>query len=451
MGLTRRASATATLDPMDEARTPARAISGVDKADPASGAAPTGRSRWVGRLGDLIAAAVVVLGGGLLGGGLFPGPDFLGPVDGPEDIGPPGSGPGDSFDAGLDSPAATLALLLIPAALMFLRRRWPIPVLAVTAAGFVVAVVFGLPSLGVGIAATIAAYAFAFRARRIVVLAVTCAATALVVVLSFATTGWESLDSRVFQVGAALAIAAALGDSARSRQEYLVQAEDRAHRAERTREVEALRRVSEERLRIARDLHDTVAHQISVINLQAGAASGYVAEQPERAQAALAAIREAARGALGEIGDLLRYLRDDGSADAEPERQGIDGLDALLDRVGRAGLKVATNVQGDLDRVTGTTGSVAYRVIQEGLTNAHKHGDGDAARLQVAVGATRVRIEIENSVRSPSDAPGTGSGLGLVGLRERVAAAKGTVSTSRKDGRHRLVVELPLSREGGSA
>lgn len=410
----------------------------------------------MGHVGDLIAAAVVVLGGGMLGGGLLPGPDFLGPVDGPPSFGPDGSGPGGPSDTALDSPLATLALLIVPAALMLVRRRWPIPVLAVTFAGFILAVLFSLPSLGPGIAATIAAYAFAFRARRTFVLAVTTATTALVIVLAFATTGWESLDSRVFQVGAALAIAAALGDSARSRHEYLVQAEDRAQRAERTREAEALRRVSEERLRIARDLHDTVAHQISVINLQAGAASGYLAQQPERAREALATIREAARGALSEIGDLLRFLRDDESADPAPERQGIEGLDGLLDRMRASGLEVETEIQGDLSRITGTIGHIAYRVVQEGLTNAHKHGNGHEARLHVTAKPTQLRIEIDNPVaedskRARGDAAGAGTGLGLVGLRERVAAAHGTVSTSRQAGRHRLDIELPLSREGGSA
>ncbi len=410
----------------------------------------------MGHLGDVIAAAVVLLGGGLLGGALLPGPEFLGPVDGPPDVRFDGSGPGGPSAAAVEAPLLTLALLIVPAALMLVRRRWPIPALAVAFAGFVLAVLLGLPSLGPGIAATIAAHAFAFRARRTVVLAVTATATALVVALAFATTGGESLDSRVFQVGAALAIAAALGDSARSRQEYLLQAEDRARRAELTREAEALRRVSEERLRIARDLHDTVAHQISVINLHAGAASGYIARQPERAQDALATIREAARGALGEIGDLLRYLREDESADSTPSQQSLDVLDALLGRMGEAGLVIETDIRGDLSRVTGTTGHVAYRVIQEGLTNAHKHGDGHAARLRVTAGETQLRIEIDNPVpeepsRPRGAAAGAGTGLGLIGLRERVAAAQGTVSTSRQEGRHRLDVELPLSREGGSA
>ena len=101
-------------------------------------------------------------------------------------------------------------------------------------------------------------------------------ATGLLVLLALAVAGWDSLDTRVFQIGAALAIAAALADSARSRHAYLRQVEDRAERAEQTRELEARRRVADERLRIARDLHDTVAHQISVINLHAGAASGYL-------------------------------------------------------------------------------------------------------------------------------------------------------------------------------
>ncbi|MFC7456065.1 sensor histidine kinase [Brachybacterium sp. GCM10030267] len=282
------------------------------------------------------------------------------------------------------------------------------------------------------------------------------AAAGLVTALAFSVTGWESLDGRVFQIGAAFAIAAALGDSARSRQAFLVQAEDRAARAERSREAEARRRVSEERLRIARDLHDTVAHQISLINLQAGAASGYLTTQPDRAESALSTIREAARGALGDIGELLRHLRDDADTDAVPAQHGLDALEALVRRLEDSGLEIETDIGGDLAAITGLTGTVAYRVIQEGLVNAHKHGSGNRASLHVSAGRRQVHIEIENPADDTADSasrttPHSGTGLGLIGLRERVSVAQGTVTTSRSDGAHRLVVELPLQPTDGGA
>lgn len=405
-------------------------------------------------MGDAAAALVVLVGGGLLGGAVFQVPDFLGPADAAPLFGPGGGGPAAVFPDGTPRPQGhhltTLILLVFPALLMCVRRRWPIFVFALAYSTFVVAVLLGVPSLGSGIAATIAAYAFAFRIPRRPTLVVMAAAAAAVVMLALAHTEWESLDPRVFQVGAALAIAAALGDSARSRQEFLHQAEDRAQRAEQTREAEAQRRVSEERLRIARDLHDTVAHQISVINLQAGAASGFVTSQPDRALGALSAIREASRGVLSEIGGLLRYLREDGGTGAAAPQLEWEALEALVERMRSAGLDVAIETAGDLSRVSGRTSMTAYRVVQEGLTNAHKHGRGGTARLGIAVAAQRITISVENPVAGDvsSAAPRTsGTGLGLIGLRERVAVLDGTVSTTSERGRYRLRVELPLPEE----
>ena len=404
-------------------------------------------------MGDAAAALIVLVGGGLLGGAVFQVPDFLGPADAAPLFGPGGGGPATVSPDGTPRPQGhhltTLLLLVFPALLMCVRRRWPILVFALACSTFVVAVLLGVPSLGSGIATTIAAYAFAFRVPRRPTLVVMAAAAAAVVVLALAHTEWESLDPRVFQVGAALAIAAALGDSARSRQEFLHQAQDRAQRAEQTREAEAQRRVSEERLRIARDLHDTVAHQISVINLQAGAASGFVTSQPDRALGALSAIREASRGVLSEIGGLLRYLREDGGSAAAPQLK-WEALEALVERMRSAGLEVAIRTEGDLSRVSGRTSMTAYRVVQEGLTNAHKHGRGGIAQLGIAVAAQRITISVENPVAGEVSSAASrtfGTGLGLIGLRERVAVLDGTVSTTSERGRYRLRVELPLPEE----
>lgn len=408
----------------------------------ATGPARSKHDRWLGTLGDLGAAAVVLLGGGLL-----QQLTFLSPAGGPPLLGPT---PGPAGSGGLQGPMHTSSLIMFAAllgtaALMFVRRKWPMPVFIAAVAIFVLTALFGVPSLAPGIAAVIAAYAFAYRSPRKPVLILVSIALAGVIVLALAMTGWESLDTRVFQIGAALAIAAALGDSARSRQEYLLQVEDRAARAEHTREAEAQRRVSEERLRIARDLHDTVAHQISVINLHAGAASGYVTTRPEQAQSALLTIREAARGALTEIGSLLHYLRDEEQGSAPPPQHGLDDVKSLLERMRDSGLTITEHMEGDLARVTGNTGTVAYRVIQEGLTNAHKHGSSRTVDLRVRVGGSQLSIEIENDARPGTQSTDAGTGLGLIGLRERVAAAQGTVAITPSQGRFLLAVDLPLT------
>lgn len=261
------------------------------------------------------------------------------------------------------------------------------------------------------------------------------------IALSFAAKGWASPEPLLLLAATAIAISAALGDSTRSRREFVEAMAKRAEHAEHTREAEAQRRVADERLRIARDLHDTVAHEISVISLNAGVASSALASNPERSEKALATIRSAARGALAEIGELLHYLRDDSALDTAPPRPIVESLPELVARLREGGLAVTMNVTGPLGDITGGVGVVVYRIIQEGLTNAHKHGDGCSAHVTVAVtpgggGAPgTVHIHIENPVRPPtSSAPhGTpvGSGLGLLGIRERVSTLRGHVSAGQ--------------------
>ncbi len=400
-----------------------------------------------------MAALAVLLGGGLFGGllGLF------GPWGGPgsRNSPPPFPAPGETpvlpdLPAGVH--LAMVFALVLPAALMLLRRRWPMLVLVGSFVAFALAVVFGLPAIGPGIALTIAGYAFASRVPRRTAFIVVTAAAVLLLLLGFILTAWESLEPQVLQAAAALAIASALGDSARSRREYLLAVEDRALRAEQNREIEAQRRVSEERLRIARDLHDTVAHQISVINLHAGAASGHLREQPERARQALATIRAAAREALGEIGGLLHYLRE-ADATAAPQ-QGLERLDGLFERMRDAGLDLEVELRGELGEVGGSAATVVYRVIQEGLTNARKHGDG-TARLRIEVAAEELALSIANPVADGvvcESAGGRGSGLGLVGIRERVAVLRGTVVAQRVGDGFELSVVLPIhAKKGGEA
>ena len=223
---------------------------------------------------------------------------------------------------------------------------------------------------------------------------------------------------------------------------------ERAERAERSREVEARRRVAEERLRIARDLHDTVAHRISVISLNAGVASQALESRPEKAREALGTIRSAARGVLSEISDLLTHLRseEDPAAPTRPQ-WGMGDLPELVARMEAAGLEIDLRVDGELEQVDGTAGQVGYRVVQEGLTNAHKHGRRHGVRVRIAVGSSSLRIEVLNRIEPLSSGRGevTGDQLGLLGVRERVASAGGTVEAGLAGMDFRLLVELPLT------
>ena len=347
---------------------------------------------------------------------------------------------------------------------MLLRRRWPIPVLAACIALFGLAAFSGTIAPGLVLASAIAMFAVAARndRRRTIIIAAVAAVT--LVGLGLVSGIGGVFDPRTFQLAVTIAFAAAAGDAARSHRAFIEAITERAVRAEETRESEARRRVAEDRLRIARDLHDTVAHQISVISLNAGVASSALESRPEAARAALATIRSAARTVLGEIGDLLEVLRadsDDPSSDAPSTapQPGLDRLDELIGRFAESGLDVTVRVDGDLGRLPEVVDRVAYRVIQEALTNAHKHGSEHRAHLLVEVTTDAARIVVTNPVgpaataRDEEGTPAGRGGHGLLGIRERVASVRGTVESGPSATGYRLTVTLPtvpnLRLQGG--
>jgi signal transduction histidine kinase len=352
-------------------------------------------------------------------------------------------GPGP-HDADAFVSAIALVPVVVAAAALPLRRRRPIAVTIGCLIVYGVTAFIGPASLGAGIAVVIAAYSMASRRLRRFSFAVGGLGALSVAILSVTAADFGVVDPRIFQVAAAIAVATALGDSARSRREYLRAVEERAERAERTREAEAHRLVAEERLRIAQDLHDTVAHRISVISLNAGVASGALEKRPEKARASLATIREASRGVLSDIGELLRYLRDDNNA-VEAPQPGLADLPELIASFEAAGLRVALQTTGDPSRASGAIDRVAYRVVQEGLTNAHKHGEKHSASVELDLTGDVLIIEVVNpAAASGADLPG--GGLGLVGMRERVAAVRGSVSSGREGDVFRLHARLPLTK-----
>lgn len=348
----------------------------------------------------------------------------------------------------------SIALVVAPAVILPLRRRWPIPVLAASVALYVVAVLAGMLWPGIVLAMAIAMFGVGNRSPRRTTLIALIATVVVVIPFNALPSLGSVLDPRVFAVGLTLAFAAAAGDGARSRREYITAITERAERAEQTRESEARRRVSEERLRIARDLHDAVAHQIAVISLNAGVASSAIDTRPDAAQEAVRTIRSAARTVLGEIGALLDVLRtdDDGEGMTSPQ-PGLERVDDLVGQFSAAGLSVTVRTEGDVLSVGGAASLIAYRVIQEGLTNAHKHGIEARAHVLIQVDDASVDVVVTNPVVAPAvraSAHGEsafGTGLGLIGLRERVATVRGSVEAGPTPGGWRLSARLPLSRE----
>jgi signal transduction histidine kinase len=232
------------------------------------------------------------------------------------------------------------------------------------------------------------------------------------------------------------ALAVAAGDLLRTRRETIVAAEERARRAEESREEEARRRVAEERLHIARELHDVVAHRMAVVNVQAGVAEHLLRARPDDAAAALRIVRSSAQAALDNLGSILNLLRSAGASDDSVEpAPTLTELTALIDSYRDAGLAVEYETSGAPRPLADTTQLALYRTVQEALTNAHKHGDGHV-RLRISHAADGVAVELINPVAVPSvgddvtprsGAAGDAGGFGLTGMRERVLAAGGSL------------------------
>lgn len=209
-------------------------------------------------------------------------------------------------------------------------------------------------------------------------------------------------------------------------------AEERATLAEREREAAARIAVAEERTRIARELHDIVAHAVSVMVLQAGAVRHKLPDSLAEDKDGLRGVEQAGRSALAEMRRLLGAMRHDGE-DAELSPQpGLDGLDALIEEVGRAGLPVQLHVEGDRFPLPRAVDLSAYRIIQEGLTNALKHARASRADVTVRYGADEVQLEIRDDGRGPGSTDGLGHGL--VGIRERVKIFGGEMTTGIANG-----------------
>ncbi|BCY14164.1 sensor histidine kinase [Actinoplanes sp. L3-i22] len=342
---------------------------------------------------------------------------------------------------------ADVAGLGVAVVAMTLRRTWPRAMLFVATTAMIAHAWThqGRHPLLI-IAAGVCAYTTATRnSRRTTWL--TFAGCVVTLYLGDVLSGnFPLLTAATIPVVTFVGMATAFGDATRNRRAYLAEVEERAQRAEQTREEEARRRVIQERLRIARELHDVVAHHIAVINVQAGAASHLLDRRPEQVRPALDHIRHAGDTVLKELASIVGVLRqsDDPDAVTEPTR-GLARLPELLETVTAAGLVVRFRQAGAERGLPAVVDLAAYRITQEALTNAHKYGMGDA---ELAVTYTRegVHIEATNATRINPDK--SGSGYGIVGMRERAAAADGTLIAYEKAGFFFLKAELPAPIEG---
>jgi signal transduction histidine kinase len=342
-----------------------------------------------------------------------------------------------------------LLLLVIP---VIFRRKNPAAAFAVAVAAGAVQVIANTGPTGADLAIVVLLYTLAaYRPRRVstVGLAV-CLLGSTVAIVRWATSPhigfvqWIFVGSIMF-AGPAL-IAWVLGDSMRYRRAYLIALEDRAARLEAERDAQAQVAAAAERARIARELHDVIAHNVSVMVVQADGAGYALQADPERARQALAAISRTGRQALSEMRRLLGVLRaGDERAELAPV-PGLDQLRELLDQARAAGMSVSLTQEGAARPLDEGAELAAYRAVQESLTNTRKHGG-----LAVAAAVT-LRYEQDGLlVQVTDDGPGTaaaddGVGHGLAGMRERIAMYGGTMRAGPMDGGgYQVSARLPFA------
>ncbi|MDG6108852.1 histidine kinase [Dactylosporangium aurantiacum] len=259
----------------------------------------------------------------------------------------------------------------------------------------------------------------------------------------------------------ACAVAAGLGAAlVRARRRHARALGERGWLLQREREVAARAAVDEERARIARELHDIVSHTVSVMVVQASAAREVLTTMPAEAATALEAVQDAGRTSLTELRHLLGLLApdaagpdagpDDGDVDLEPQ-PGLRRLSALVDRVAFAGLPVEVRVSGEPRPLPAGVDLTAYRIVQEALTNALKHGDGGLVEVTVRYAERSLRVEVLNTGPSvlkagpPARPPAATTGRGLTGLRARVAVYGGDLDARRRlGGGYRVRARIPL-------
>jgi signal transduction histidine kinase len=330
------------------------------------------------------------------------------------------------------------------------RRRFPLAVLVTSVASGLAFAALGLPPDMLWVAIPVAVYSVAAYGDRWVALAGLAVAEAGLAVVQL-TPGRTGVNTWVGNMGF-LAATWLLGHFVGVRRVYVLQLEERTAELEQAREELARRAVVEERLRLARELHDVVAHAMSVIAVQSGVGAHVANTQPKEAAKALAAIEATSRAALTELRRLLGVLRQaDGPRGDLAPVPGLADLEGLLAEVAKAGLAVKLRVNGTRPPLPAGVELSAYRIVQEALTNVVKHAG--PARAQVVVGYRDQDVTVEvtddgrGAVTSVSDGR-AGTGHGLIGMRERVQAFGGDFQAGpRPGGGFRVAARLPLAAD----
>jgi len=343
--------------------------------------------------------------------------------------------------------ALGVVLTLVGVGVLVLRRRQPLVTLWVSIGAAIVYTLRDYVETGHAIAVLIALYTAAEHTPRRQWAWGALAVGAFFVVLRFLRP--EDLSSANFVANVALfGIAAAFGDSNATRRATTEAVRARAEALERNQAIEAERAVADERLRIARQLHDVVAHALAVIAVQSTAGSQVIDTKPDEAKKVLDRINDASRETLDEMRRMLGILRGDEAGDGElAPAPGLGDVETLVEGVRAAGVEVDLDVSGVEDRVPAGVGLTAFRIVQEALTNVLKHAGPARAEVHIACDPGVVSIQVDDDGRGASSDGGEGTHLGLIGMRERVALFDGDLEVGpRPGGGWHVAATLPYER-----
>jgi signal transduction histidine kinase len=335
------------------------------------------------------------------------------------------------------------------AAALLARRRAPGWTLALSG-GLTLLLLHIDPTAGVAavIAPAVALYSLALRRGRASQLLAAVAAVAAVIVADTLHAGSPTLLQTLGHV-LLVAIPLLAAEAHRTRNAYVSLLRERLELAERTREQEAERRADQERMRIARDLHDLVAHTLTTINVQAATAAELLDRNPAHARTALETIEDASRDAIGELRAILGVLRD-GEDDAPlAPAPGLGAVPELVRRTREGGLDVELDVVGDRPwRVPDAVSLAAYRIVQESLTNARRHAAGAPVSVRLSFEPGRLTVTVENAAGRSTNGIGSAAGVGIIGMTERACAVGGTLRARPLPSGFRVDASLPYERAG---
>jgi signal transduction histidine kinase len=360
----------------------------------------------------------------------------------------------DTAEPALPRPVVALGymLVLLHTLPLAARRRFPLAVLATSVASALAFAALGLPPFFLGPAILVPVYTVAAYGDRRGSLAGLAAVEVALALAAVRLTGVGVEPVAWVQFALIIGAAWLLGRFVGVRRVYATKLEQRTAELEQAREELARRAVSEERLRLARELHDVVAHSISVIAVQSGVGAHVANTQPKEAAKALAAIEATSRTALTELRRLLGVLRQDGEPQGDlAPAPGLADVDTLLGEVAKAGLAVRLRVEGTSWQLPAGVDLSAYRIMQEALTNVVKHAGPARAQVTIRYGDRDVTVEVTDDGRGAAAPAGDGrvaTGHGLIGMRERVAAFGGDLEVGpRPGGGFRVAARLPFAAD----